>query len=128
MYGNIYHVPNTGHFLLETPGYYEIQIKLYHEFSAQVALFLNENLIPGSVTGEPAAASIIMISTIVKVLNSDLLPHTDSATGVAAVLELRNHSSYITPLILDGREGCGSDITQINASFVIIQLLDESLP
>jgi hypothetical protein len=95
---------------------------MYHEYSAQVGLFLNGVLIPGSVTGEPAAASIIMINSIVQVLDSDLLNNTDSATGVAAVLELRNHSSYITPILLDGRIGCGSDLTQINASCVIIQL------
>jgi hypothetical protein len=124
--GNIYHIPNSGQFLLETVGYYDVQIKMYHEYSAQVGLFLNNVLLPGSVTGEPAAASIIIINTIVKIINSDLLPNTDSATGVAAILELRNHSSYISPILLDGREGCGSDITQINASFVILQISDQT--
>jgi hypothetical protein len=121
-YGNIKHIPGSGHFLLETSGYYDVQIKIYHEYSAQLGLFLNEVLIPGSVTGEPAAASIIMINTIIKVLDSDLLINSDSGTGVAAILELRNHSSYISPIILDGRDGSGSDLTQINASIVIIKL------
>ena len=124
--GNIYHIPNSGQFLLETVGYYDVQIKMYHEYSAQVGLFLNNVVIPGSVTGEPAAASIIIINTIVKIINSDLLPNTDSATGVAALLELRNHSSYISPILLDGREGCGSDLSQINASLVILQISDQT--
>ena len=124
--GNILHIPASGFFLLETHGYYEIQIKLYHEYAAQVGLFLNGTLIPGSVTGEPAAASIIMINTIVEIKDADLLSNSDSATGVAAILELRNHSSYISPLMLDGRSGCGSDDTQINASFVIIQITDDA--
>jgi hypothetical protein len=124
--GNVYHIPGSGFFLLETHGYYDVQIKTYHDYAAQLGLFLNGNLLPGSVTGEPAAASIIMINTIIEIRDADLLPNTNSDTGVAAVLELRNHSSYITPLILDGRSGCGSDPTQINASFVIIQLSDEA--
>ena len=99
---------------------------MYHEYAAQVGLFLNEVLLSGSVTGEPAAASIIMINTIIKVMDVDLLPNSDSATGVAAVLELRNHSSYVSPIMLDGRSGCGADLSQINASFVIIQISDES--
>ena len=124
-YGAIYHTPLSGDFLLETVGYYQLLSKVYHDFSAQIGLFLNGNLIPGSVTGEPAAATLMMINTIIEVRSSDLLPNSGSVTGVAAVLQIRNHSSYITPIVLDGRDGSGSDLTQINASIVLVQICDE---
>ena len=120
--GNINHIVGTGDFLLETVGYYELIIKVYHEYSAQVALFLNGNLIPGSVVGEPAAVTELIINTIIAIRAIDLLPNLNSITGVASVLQILNHSSYITPITLDGRTGSGSDITQTNASIVIIQL------
>jgi hypothetical protein len=56
---------------------------------------------------------------------ADLLPNINSPTGVAAVFQIRNHSSFITPILLDGRAGSGSDLTQINASMMIIQICDE---
>ena len=124
-FGDIYHIPASGDFLLESVGYYQLIIQIYHSYSAQVGLFLNGNLIPGSVTGEPAAASIIILNDIIQVLGSDLLPNVNSSTGFAAVLRLLNHSSFITPIMLDGREGAGSDTTQINAAITIIQICND---
>ena len=125
--GNIYHVPLTGFFLLESIGYYQVSIKIYHTYASQLGLFMNGNLIAGSVTGEPAVSVNLTIITIIDIDIEDLLLNSDSATGVAAILEVRNHSSYINPLVLDGREGSGSDLTQINASINIVQLSDEQL-
>ena len=68
--------------------------------------------------------SVFDLLNIIEILPSDLLPNSDSPSGVAAVLEIRNHSSYI-PLLLDGRLGSGTDPTQTNGSFIVIQLCDE---
>jgi len=111
---------------LESPGYYNIYVKVFHSYSAQIALFLNGVVIPGTVSGEPAAASILIINTIIQINDSDLLVDMNSVTGVAAVLQVRNHSSYVSPMLLDGREGSGSDTTQINASICIMQICDKN--
>ncbi len=122
--GPIAHVLGTGDFLLGSVGYFETQAKIYHEYSVQLALFINGVLYPGSVVGEAGTTSNIILQNIIEIRNSDLLPNTDSPTGVAAVLQIRNHSSYV-PLLLDGRLGSGTNLTQTNASFMVIQLCDE---
>ena len=98
--------------------------KIFHLYACQIGCFLNEVIIPGSVVGEASTSTMIICHTIIEVTPLDLLPNPDSGTGVGAVFEIRNHSSYITPMVLDGREGDGSDPAQINASMVIIQLCD----
>ena len=122
--GPMAHVIGTGDFLLGSVGYFEIQAKIYHEFSVQLGLFINGVLYPGSVVGEAASTSNILVQNIIEIEAADLLPNTDSPTGVAAVVQIRNHSSFI-PLLLDGRLGSGSDPTQTNSSFMIIQLCDD---
>jgi hypothetical protein len=120
--GNLAHVLNSGYILIGEVGYYEIQGKLFHEYAIQVALFLNGVLLPGSVMGEPATNAMGIIHYILKIMPGDLSPDINSPSGVAAILELRNHTSYITPITLNGREGSGSDTTQSNASMMVIQL------
>jgi hypothetical protein len=123
--GTLAHVPGTGDFLLCSVGYYQVLGKVFHEFAVQIAGFLNGVLLPGSVIGEPATTSMIIIHDILRVTEADLLPNENSPTGFAAVYQVRNHSSYITPILLDGRAGSGSDLTQVNASMVILQICDE---
>jgi hypothetical protein len=123
--GTLAHVPGTGDFLLGSVGYYQILGKVFHEFAVQIGCFLNGVLITGSVIGEPATTSMIVVHEIVRVTAADLLPNINSPTGVAAVFQIRNHSSFITPILLDGRVGSGSDLTQVNAAMVILQICDE---
>ena len=122
--GPLYFVPNTGQILIGAVGYYYFMGKLYHQYAVQTACYLNNVIIPGSVVGEAGTSAVVVSHNIIEVKQEDLLPNLDSGTGVAAIFETRNHSSYITPVILDGREGDGSDMTQINASVIIIQLCD----
>jgi hypothetical protein len=123
--GPIAHVLGSGDVLLGSVGYYQVIGKIYHLYSIQVGLFLNGVLLVGSVVGQPATTSTAQLHDIVRVGPADLLPNPDSPTGVAAVLQIRNHISYVTPILLDGREGAGSDTTQANASFMIMQICDE---
>jgi hypothetical protein len=123
--GTINHINNTGNILFGSIGYYLVIAKIYHLYSVQIAAFLNGVLIPGSVVGEPATTSVALIHIIIEVTAADLLPNVLSSTGVAATMQIRNHSSYITPIVLDGRAGSGSDLTQTNASIMIIQICDE---
>jgi hypothetical protein len=122
--GTIAHVAGSSELLLCGEGYYEIFGKVFHEFAVQMGVYLNGVLLTGSVVGEAAAASILLTHTLVGVAPGDLFPNTDSPTGVAAILQIRNHISYI-PITLDGREGSGEDLTQINASMMVIQLCDK---
>ena len=125
--GTLAHIAGTGDILICSVGYYQLLGKLFHEYAIQTGLFMNANPLPltGSVMGEPATTAMAILHYILEVTPADLFPNTDSPTGVAATLQWRNHSSYITPIVLNGREGSGSDLTQINASFMIVQLCDE---
>ena len=123
--GAMNHIAGSGDILIGSIGYFQVIGKIFHEYAAQIGMFLNGVLLPGSVVGEPATTAVILSHGIVEIHPADLFPNTDSPTGVAAVLQLRNHSSYVTPITLDGREGSGSDMSQVNASFMIVQLCDE---
>ena len=123
--GPIWYSVISGQVLFEQEGYYLVLAKVFHLFAAQAALFLNGNLHPGSVVGEAATASILMFHEIIRVRPEDLLPNPDAIhTGVAATLEIRNFSSFID-IELDGREGSGTELTQVNASMTIVQICDE---
>ena len=123
--GLINHIPGTGDFLLCSVGYYQVISKMYHQYAAQIGAFLNGVLIPDSVVGEPATTALILEFQLLRIGPEDLLPNPFSPTGVAAVYQIRNHISLITPIVLDGRAGSGSDLSQINASMMIVQLCDE---
>ena len=122
IHGPLVHIPNSPDILVCSIGHFQILGKLFHEYAIQTGLFMNGVLLNGSVMGEPATTSVAILHYILQVDPENLLPNPDSPTGFAAVLHWRNHSSYITPILLNGREGSGSDITQINASLMIVQL------
>ena len=124
--GDLAHTPGSGDFLLCSVGYFQVIAKMYHQFAAQVGLFLNGALLPDSVVGEPATTALILEVYIVRIREEDLFPISESPTGRAAVLQIRNHISYISPITLDGRAGSGSDLTQINASIIITQISTEA--
>jgi hypothetical protein len=123
--GPLAFIPGTGDVLICSIGYFQILAKVFHEFAVQFGGFLNGNLLPGSVVGEPATTSMCAVHELLRVTAADLLPNANSPTGFAAVYQIRNHSSYITPVILNGREGSGSDLSQINASLMLLQICDD---
>jgi len=124
-YGAINHIAGTGDILFETVGYYILMVRVYHLFAAQFGAFLNGVLLPGSVIGQAATTSTIATQSLIAITAADLLPNVNSSTGVAAVWQLRNHSSFITPITLDGRAGDGSDPTQVNATLTTFQICDQ---
>jgi hypothetical protein len=126
--GPLVFIPGTGDILICSIGYFQIWAKVFHEFAVQFGGFLNGVLLPGAVVGEPATTSMCAIHEILMVTAADLLPNVNSPTGFAAVYQIRNHSSFITPVILNGREGSGSDLSQINASLMLLQICDEIRP
>ena len=68
---------------------------------------------------------MLIFHEILRVRPEDLLPNPEAIhTGVAATLEIRNFSSFID-IELDGREGSGTETTQVNASMTVVQICDE---
>ena len=124
--GPVSFVPGTGHVLLESIGTFLILYKVFHVHAAQIALFVNEVIVPGSVIGEAAPSANIIGLSLFTVTQGDLLPNPNADSGFAAAVEIRNHTSYVTPIQLDGRQGDGADVTQTNATIVCIQICDES--
>jgi len=104
--GNIEHAPGNTDILINESGDYEITFMVMANRVNQFALFLNNELVPGSVYGVGGAN----IQNTGRVIVSIAAP---------AVLNVRNHSSFNT---VDLEEEVGGTLNQVNASVRIIRL------
>ena len=122
--GSCGHVPNTTDVWIWEPGYYYIYTNIYHLEACQFSLFKNNIfLINGTTIGSPTGSSQNSTSVIIRIDPSDLTEPTSlSPSGFAALIQLRNHSSFITTITLNGHGGSGYAIDQINAVLTIILL------
>jgi hypothetical protein len=102
-------------------GYYKYYFNVCHNEACQFSLFLNNTLVPGSIAGSPTGASQNSAMGIfaVDVSAVALTPCDISPTGFAALVQLRNHSSYIPFVTLDGVAGSGSATPQMVATITL---------
>ena len=109
-------------------GYYKLYFNLCHNEACQFALFINDTMVPGTITGSPTGASQNSAMTIFIIDASAVAfsPCTISPTGFAAHIKLRNHTSYIPFVTLDGVAGSGSATPQMVAN-ITLELL-KTLP
>jgi len=102
-------------------GYYKLYFNLCHREACQFSLFLNNSLVSGTITGSPTGSSqnSAMCIFIVDLSAVALTPCDISPTGFAALVQLRNHSSYVPFVTLDGVEGSGSATPQMVANITL---------
>jgi len=123
LFGSVSHTPGESLIYLWSPGFYHIYYNLYHIEPCQFTLFLNNNVVPGSIVGSPTGASQNSSVVIIEILQSDLIvPFIGAPGGFAATFQLRNHTSFSPTVILDGATGSGSASPQIRATITISQL------
>jgi hypothetical protein len=102
-------------------GYYKMYFNLCHNEPCQFALFLNNNVVVGTITGSPTGAaqnsnmSIFAIDLSAVSVN----PCPISPTGFAALIQVRNHTSYVPFVTLNGVEGSGSASPQMVANLTV---------
>ena len=123
--GNCYHAVGDIYVYIYKAGYYHIYTNLYHQESCQFSLFMNGNIITGSTIGSPTGSSQNSTGLIVKIEPSDLItPLPVSPFTPSAQIDVRNHTSFIPVVTLNGLSGSGSASPQITATLVIFLLKD----
>jgi hypothetical protein len=124
IYGDCYMDNPSGDALIWSPGYYHVYFNIYHQEPCQFSLFLNNNVIQGTIVGSPSGAAQNSSSAIIYISPTDVLylATSFSTIGTAAVLNFRNHTSFAPVIHLNGQSGSGSAVPQIVATAVIFKL------
>jgi hypothetical protein len=122
--GDCYLNTPSSDILIWSPGYYNVYFNIYHQEACQFSLFLNNNLVQGSIVGSPTGSAQNSSSAIVYISPSDILYYSTpfSTIGTAAVLNYRNHTSFAPVIHLNGQSGSGSASPQIVATTVVFKL------
>jgi len=116
-------IAGSSNLFLWKAGDYYLSYHVFHLEPLQLGLFMNNNIIPGSIVGDQLSATILSSTLILHVEESDLTEPTSlSPSGFAALIQLRNHSSYSPLISIDGHTGSGSQINQTNINLVVFYL------
>jgi len=123
--GSCDHIAGSSDVYVWETGVYYMSYNTFHLEPLQTAIFLNNNIIVGSIIGDQLSATVAANTLILEITEEDLITPTElSPTGFAALLNLRNHSSYAPVIHIDGHQGSGSQINQTNINFVLIRISD----
>jgi hypothetical protein len=98
-----------------------------HQEPCQMAVFMNNTLIKGTIVGSPTGSSQNSSTIIFHITASDVSGTATnlSPTGFAALIHLRNHTSFVPFVTLNGVGGSGSALPQIVANVSIHSLVTE---
>jgi len=104
-------------------GTYFLTFHIFHLEPAQVAVFKNDNVVTGSVSGDQVAQTNLSYSMLIEIFEADFVSPTElSPFGLAAKLNIRNHTSYAPFVTLDGHLGTGSQVDESNINVVLVLL------
>jgi len=123
--GKCKHIIGDSNLYFWQAGYYHIYTNLYHQEACQFSLFLNGVVVTGSTIGSPTGASQNSTSLIIAVNPGDIstpVSTSISPTGFAAVFELKNHTSFVPVITLNGIGGSGSALPQVTATITLFLL------
>jgi hypothetical protein len=106
------------------PGYYFVNAGLHHKEPCQFAVMKNDIVVvPGGIFSSPTGSTQATTSLIMYVDVSDLISPTPlSPSGFACKVQLKNHTSYVPVVSLDGTSGAGSAEPDINCYLSLILL------
>jgi hypothetical protein len=110
--GNIGFIPFTSKIYVWQPGYYYVTSLLHHIEACQFAIFLNGNVY-GFPFSSPTGATHSYSDLIIRINPEDMVNETSlSPSGLAACLEVFNHSSFNPNIRLDNPGGSApNDLT-----------------
>ena len=81
---------------------------------------MNNIMVVGSIIGDQLSATVASNTVLLKITQEDLISFTSlSPTGLEALLQIRNHSSFAPVINIDGHSGSGSQVNQSNLNLVI---------
>jgi hypothetical protein len=126
--GKAHIVLNSEDLYLWETGYYYMYFNIYHLEACQFALFKNAIKVMASTIGSPTGSSQNSTMIIMRIDEADLIHEVPDHPGVfGAIINLRNHTSYVPFVTLAGPSGSGSAINQISATLSAI-LVDYLVP
>ena len=123
--GQISHVPGSTNILIWTTGDFNLIYVMNTQEISQFAVFVNDNLQEPSIFASNSGAQSNSGNCIIRIQQNQLLPHTGSPTGFAAVVTVRNHTCYLDFVTLQSY-AAGSAKPQVSASLNIVKLADLS--
>ena len=105
-------------------GYYFATVNLHHKEPCQFSIMKNDIVVvPGGIFSSPTGSTQSSCSLIMYVDESDIISTTSlSPSGLACKIQLRNHTSYVPIVSLDGTSGAGSATPDINCSMSLVLL------
>ncbi len=120
--GGLAHIEGTPDLYVWQPGDYVIIGTIFHIEVLQIGIFRNGVLLNGSVMGDQLAATNLTFTRIIRIRPSDMITPTDlSPTGLACLIQVRNHISYTT-IRQDGAASTGLAPLQNNIDVVMFLL------
>jgi hypothetical protein len=106
------------------PGYYFVTTSLHHKEPCQFSIIKNDVVVaPGGIFSSPTGSTQSTNSIIMYIDASEMIsPTALSPSGFACKVQLRNHTSYVPVVSLDGTSGAGSAEPDMNCSITLILL------
>jgi hypothetical protein len=120
--GSCGHIVGSPDIYIWKAGYYHMVYSIFHLEPMQMAIFKNNVKLIGSNTGDQIPSTSAVNSIIFVVTPQDLTEQTPlSPTGLAARINLRNHSSFV-PVTINGHAGIGTQVLQNNIDLTLFLL------
>ena len=115
----------TSDLLVWSTGYYHLYFNVYHIQPCQFSIFKNNVIVDGGIVGSPTGSSQNSVTVIIQINPEDILYYPTPlslSTGLACLLQFRNHTSFADTVLLNGQSGSGSATPQITAVVVLHKL------
>jgi hypothetical protein len=105
-------------------GYYLASVSLHHLEPCQFSIIKNDVVVvPGGIFSSPTGSTQATNSVIMYIDASELIsPTALSPSGFACKVQLRNHTSYVPVVNLDGTGGAGSAEPDTSCSITMVLL------
>jgi hypothetical protein len=111
-------------------GYYLVSTTLHHQQPCQFSIVKNDvGIVPGGIFSSPTGATQNSVTMIMYVDPADIsTPTSLSPFGVACKVQVKNHTSFVPLVDLDGSSGAGSAQPDINCNLTLILLKEIVIP
>jgi hypothetical protein len=122
--GEVAFIPGTTELFLWRPGFYLVKTGVHHTEPCQFSIMKNDIfVVPGGIFASPTGATQSTTCTIVELTNADMMTETAlSPSGFACKLQVKNHTSYVPLVTMDGTSGAGSAQPDTSAYLTVVLL------
>jgi hypothetical protein len=122
VYGDIAHNIGSPDLYVWRPGFYYVNVLIHHIEPCQFALMKNDIFtVQNGIFSSPTGATQIAQVMIVVITPEDIITETPlSPTGFACKLQVKNHTSFVPAIQIDGVNGAGSASPEVIATMTVV--------